>query len=154
MTNPLACPKLKGGMMKIKLLTLVVLMSLTAVSGALAVDEGQTQPRLDKASAYYGQIVDLIPTTSGAGNVKGIQCRFSSGATYLLASFVVDGGTPQSFRIPDNQFSPADSSGARYTEFIPMNIRFDSSIRVQMVRSTGSPLDSGSITCVASWGLD
>lgn len=92
--------------MKIKLPALVVLMSLTMVSGAFAVDEGQTQPRLNSASAYYGQVVDLIPATSGAGNVKGIQCTFSSGAIYVLASFVVDGGTPQSFRIPHSQFFP------------------------------------------------
>jgi hypothetical protein len=140
--------------MRLRASIMVIVLGLTAFSSAWAADEGQTQPRLDKAQISYGQTVDLVPLTSGSGNVKGIQCKFGSGvsASQLHIAFSIDGGTAQSIQIPYTQFSPADSNGIRYSDFIPMNLRFETSIRIQMTRS-GS-IDSGNVTCVASWALD
>ena len=140
--------------MKIKLSALVVLMSLTMVSGAFAVDEGQTKPRFNSADLNApNSTADLIPYTAGSGNIKGIQCMWPSGAdadAFLYVKFYVNGGAAQTFTFLSYGFS-RDFEGDYYTGFIPMNVRFDTSIRVQLQRIGGDWL---STPCVVSWGLD
>ncbi|HEX7186440.1 MAG TPA: hypothetical protein VF756_31760 [Thermoanaerobaculia bacterium] len=134
-----------------KPLTLFVLL-LTLAPTAWAVDDGQTKPRLTSASLYSPSTsADIIPTTNGSGNVKGLQCLFILQSP-IVAYFYVDGAAAQTITISPENF-PEDSVAARFTGFIPYNIRFGSSIRVQMQRYA-SPVSYGTITCTASWALD
>ena len=127
---------------------------LTIVPGAWAVDDGQTSPRFNRADLVSSNTsADIIPLTSGSGNVKGFQCEYGTGvfSSKLRISFYVDGGTAQS--APLYLFPVVDSPGSQYvTAFIPMNVRFQSSIRVLFERLGIS--GTGGSGCVVSWGLD
>jgi hypothetical protein len=136
--------------MKTRLVTLALALTLTAASSAFAVDEGNSVLKLSKVSQSYGTSVDLIPLTTGAGNLKGIHCNLGTVSQLLSLKITLDGGTTQAFIIRPYFI---DGSGNEHTGFIPMNLRFETSIRVQTER-LGSPVTSGTTTCVASWGLD
>jgi len=122
----------------------ILFISLTA-SAAFAADDGNTKPRLSTGSAtYYSGAQDIIFTTSGSGNVKGVSCNlFSSGASII---FTVNGAATQTIDVSNAVF--ADANGDKHTGWIPMNIRFTSSIRVQ-VQASGAQAD-----CYVSWALD
>lgn len=132
-----------------------LLLALSA-SSAWAVDEGQTRPRFNRADLVSPNTsADIIPLTSGSGNVKGFQCEWGTAVipNKLQISFYVDGGLAQStslwlFPIQTDTYG----SGLATTAFIPMNVRFESSIRARLERSSLS--GSGSSACVVSWGLD
>lgn len=131
-----------------------IFLSLTA-SRANAADDGQTRPRLSTATITSpSTTVDLIPSTSGSGNLKGIHCIFDSTATNRTqqVNIYVNGGTAQSLIVDATSF-PQDNTGRPYTTFIPMNVRFTTSLQVQLTR-TASPGVSYDVTCVASWALD
>lgn len=133
-----------------------VLFTLTA-SRANAVDDGQTRPRLSEATITSpSTTVDLIPLTSGSGNLKGIHCIFDATASNRIqpVDIFVNGGAAQTLLIDASSFpQESDGTGRTYTTFIPMNVRFGSSIKVQLTRGS-SPGVSFSVTCVASWALD
>lgn len=135
--------------MKTRLVALALALTLAAASSAFAVDEGNSVLKLSEVSQSYGTSVDLIPLTTGAGNLKGIHCNLGT-ASQLSLKITLDGGTTQAFII---RYYFVDGNGSRQTGFIPMNLRFETSIRVQTER-LGSPVTSGTTTCVASWGLD
>lgn len=135
--------------MKARLFALTLALVLTAASSAFAVDEGNSVLKLSEVSQGYGTSVDLIPLTNGAGNLKGIHCNLGT-ASQLTLKITLDGGTTQSFTI---RWDFVDNSGQRRTHVIPMNLRFETSIRVQTER-LGSPVTSGQTSCFASWGLD
>jgi hypothetical protein len=114
-----------------------------------AVDDGQTRPKLSYGTLSSGGSVDIIATTNGSGNIKGIHCLFENSA--VLGIYVyVNGGSAQVLPI-DYSYFPQDINGYYATGFIPYNIRFGSSIRVQMSRTAGS---SAWTNCVVSWALD
>ncbi len=136
--------------MKFKLLVLSAVLSLAMASTAVAIDEGQTRPRLNSEGAFGGQTTYLIPLTQGAGNIKGISCNFVSSSAKVKINFTIDGGSVQQITIHADHYPIIDSRNR--SPFIPMNVRFESSILVQMDR-TGST-GSGESFCVASWGLD
>lgn len=98
--------------------------------------------------------VNLIPSTSGSGNVRGILCNFpsSAGGASVKVIFTVDGGTASSFII-DPVFLERESNGAGQfvSGWIPMDIEFTSSIQIQL---NNTLLGTATIRCWASWGLN
>jgi len=136
-------------MMLGKTLALSALFTVLAASAALAVDEGNTKPKTNSAYVGYTLSADVINQTSVSGNIKGISCRFSTSSTSGSVVFTVNGGTDQTVNLSSVDY-PTDSTGAFYTGWIPMNIRFSSSIRVQVQHTH----DGGEFGCVVSWALD
>lgn len=124
-------------------------LALSIASSAWAVDEGQTKPRLSTQFVGTQTTLDLIPLTSGSGNIKGFQCTSTAPLTTRL-HFYVDGGVAQTID-PGLVLIFSDADGGLYSSVIPMNIRFESSIKVTLQKSS---LTSGSIRCVVSWALD
>jgi hypothetical protein len=136
-----------------KLAILSILFIVLTASAAFAADDGNTKPRLSTGAAtYYSGSQDIISTTSGSGNVKGVSCNIYYSPSYpargASVSFTVNGGTAQAIDV----LTPAiaDANGDRHTGWIPMNIRFTSSIRVQVQISGGN----SNIDCSVSWALD
>jgi hypothetical protein len=140
-----------------KLLFLASLIGLWVAPATWAVDNGQTHPRLNRATITSpNTTVDLVPSTSGAGNLKGINCIFDAGAWFRdqPIEILVDGGSSQVIDILALDFpQESDSLGRASTGFIPMNVRFGTSIQVRLKRSN-SPAVNYNVTCVASWALD
>jgi hypothetical protein len=135
--------------MKSYVLTTLLVLSLLPPTTALASDDGQTQPRLNHAAAIFPNTsVDVLPTTNGVGNIKGIQCTFVNNATGTVNIFV-NGGAAQTLIISGGDY-PRDVDGVTYTGWIPFNIRFTSSIRVQLQKGN----QNGQVACSVSWGLD
>ena len=134
--------------MKSFLLTTLLTLSLF-VPTALASDDGQTQPRLDYGAVIFPNTsTDLISTTNGTGNIKGIQCRFVNGVQGTINIFV-NGGSAQALTLKGSSF-PVDVNGENFSGWIPFNVRFTSSIRVQLQKGSAT----GQISCAVSWGLD
>ena len=141
-------------MKTIRLSTLSALvLALSIASGAWAVDEGQTKPRLNSNSVMTNTTVDIIPLTSGSGKIQGFVCRLSPPAPGYATPvarlhFYVDGGAAQTI---DPMLVPANESEGLYTmQTVPMNVRFESSIKVTLQKTGGY----GELYCVVSWGLD
>jgi hypothetical protein len=125
---------------------------LVLAPAAWAADDGQTRPRLN--SAYLSSpntSTDIIATTNGSGNVKGVHCQFLVGVPVVI-NFYVDGGSAQSITLFSSDF-PVDDNLNGFTGWIPYNVRFSSSIRVQMQRAM-SPATYGTTGCLVSWALD
>ena len=125
--------------------------------GAMAADDGQTQPKVNtNATNSSSTPVDVIPTTNGSGNVKGVSCALAADGSGNFpgarVKFTVDGGAVQTVDLHEFQ-TPYDDAGTltAYTGWVPFNVRFSSSIRVQIQKT--SPSGSG-IDCAVSWGLD
>jgi len=138
------------------LFAVLVMGVLCVAPAAFAADDGQTQPKVNtNATNSSSTPVDLIPSTNGSGNVKGISCRLAgNGSSFPGARvrFTVDGGTVQIVDLYEFM-TPYDdgSSVTAYTGWVPFNVRFSSSIRVQIQKT--SPSGNG-IDCAASWALD
>ena len=136
--------------MKSFVLATLIVISLFAPT-AWASDDGQTQPRLTYAERVSPNTsIDIIGTTNGAGNIKGIYCKsinFSRGKINIF----VNGGSAQVLEIEPGLY-PADSNGDYFTGWIPFNVRFTTSIRVQLEKQAGS--GTGILGCQVSWGLD
>lgn len=132
---------------------LTLVLAFLAVPCAYAVDEGQSQPKLSRkvlASSSSSLSGDLIPLTSGSGNVKGVIC--SSGTYSVVANaqihFYVDGGPARTLSLTDYPFLV--DNFIYNTGMMPMNVRFETSIRIVIQRSA----TSDGLTCAATWGLD
>jgi len=127
-----------------KLATLSILSIFLTATAAFAADDGNTKPRMSTAAVFYGT-ADIINQTSVSGNVKGVSCSYVNGSgAYLI--FTVNGATPQTI---DVSGGIPDVNGDTHTGWIPMNIRFTSSIRVQIQHA-----GSGQSVCTVSWALD
>jgi hypothetical protein len=132
-------------MRRFVLVSLVLLTQAFAVDTVLGSDEGQTQPRLNSGSTLYpNDYVEIVPSTNGSGNVKGIRC---TNTVPVWIKIYVNGGTAQTLTFdggPDVDFD---------SQWVPMNVRFSSSIRVRMERpSSLNGTDPG--VCRVSWALD
>jgi len=127
-----------------KLAILSILFLFSTASATFAADDGNTKPRLSSAGTLTGSTTDIVNQSSVAGNVKGAACNFYNVATSGSLTFTVNGGTAQAFNLPSGV---PDSNGDRHTGWIPMNIRFTSSIRIQVS-------GNGTIDCDVSWALD
>jgi hypothetical protein len=128
-----------------------LVLALSIASGAWAVDEGQTKPRLNSNETDSNTTVDIIPLTSGSGNIKGFQCKKFPGDVIAgtRLHFYVDGGAAQTID-PGGIIRLVDGNGDHYSASFPLNIRFASSIRVTLQKTFGT----GTIWCAVSWGLD
>lgn len=122
-----------------------ILSVFFAASAAFAADDGNTRPRMSSAAVFSGT-ADIINQTSVSGNVKGVYCHYVNTAGANLI-FTVNGGTAQTI---DVSGGTPDVNGETRNGWIPMNIRFTSSIRVQIQHTGGS----GQSVCVVSWALD
>ncbi len=117
----------------------VVLLSIATATNAFAGDDGNTQPKLTQGGVGGGisSPQDIIGTTNGTGNVKGVQCSSPSsgnlGSTSI--SFYVNGGSAQTLNLANTQVL-LDSASNYYISFIPMNVRFTSSIRSAIGRTS------------------
>lgn len=131
---------------------LVLVLSLSVAAGAWAVDDGQTQPRLNDGMVNLSTTsFDIIPLTSGSGNVKAFQCLISETSNHSLRlHFYVDGGAAQTID-PKEAIFHTDVNGNRFTE-VPLNVRFETSIRVNLQKVSGSSPTAEQ--CAVSWGLD
>lgn len=129
-----------------------LVLALLVVPYAYAADEGQSQPKLNKQILAFANLSrDLVPLTSGSGNVKGIICSSSSYAVLAGAQihFYVDGSSARTLSLTDYPVLVGGDLSCN-TGMIPMNVRFETSIRIGIQRSS----TSDGLTCVASWGLD
>ena len=133
-------------------LSFAVLIALIVFTfPASAADDGQTQPRLSSAGLIYPNTsADAIATTSGSGNVKGVQCLFLPGSNGVINIFV-NGGSAQALAMNAAEY-PADYNNVNFSGWLPLNVRFTTSIRVQLQKPVGS--GTGSFSCVVSWALD
>jgi hypothetical protein len=127
-----------------------LVLALSIASGAWAVDEGLTRPRLDSGSVSTNATVDVVPLTSGSGNIKGFQCLQSTTLFSTRLHFYVDGGAAQTIDFNQALYHPSPDDSYVYSDMIPTNIRFGSSIRVTLQKSSGT----GYVKCTVSWGLD
>lgn len=128
-----------------------LVLALSIASGAWAVDEGQTKPRLNSNGVSTNITDDVIPLTSGSGNIKGFQCSHNtSSALNTRLHFYVDGGAAQTLDPGQVLFHVSSDGSGYYSDMVPMNIRFGSSIRVTVQKLSGT----GTVWCVVSWGLD
>jgi len=128
-----------------KLSILSILFLLLTASATFAADDGNTKPRLNNAAIFSGT-ADIINQSSVSGNVKGVSCNFAS-TSQANVIFTVNGGTAQTINMPGGF---VDANGDRHTGWVPMNIRFTSSIRVQIQYASGG----GQADCDVSWALD
>ena len=129
-----------------------IALFLVLSPAAWAADDGQTRPRLNSASlGSPNTSADIISTTNGSGNVKGVYCQFLVSVPVVI-NFYVDGGSAQSITLFSSDF-PVDDNLNGFTGWIPYNVRFSSSIRVQMQRAM-SPATYGTTICLVSWALD
>jgi hypothetical protein len=120
-----------------------------------AAHAGNVTPKYSTANIFTASsTVNLIPSTSGSGNVRGIKCIFpstASGASVKIL-FTVDGGTATSFIIdPSNLERESNGAGQFTSGWVPLDIEFTSSIQLQL-NNTG--LGTASIVCWAAWGLN
>ena len=115
-------------------------------SATFAADDGNTKPRLNNSGVINTGTADIINQSSVSGNVKGVSCNFFNTAQANII-FTVNGATAQTINIPGGV---PDVNGDRHTGWIPMNIRFTSSIRVQIQFASGI----GLVDCDVSWALD
>lgn len=137
-------------------LAALVVSYLCVAHVVMAADDGQTQPKVNSnATNSSSTPVDVVPTTNGSGNVKGVSCALAANGSSFPGArvkFTVNGGAVQTVDLYEFQ-TPYNDAGAltAYTGWVPFNIRFSSSIRVQ-IQKTSAP--GNGIDCAVSWGLD
>jgi hypothetical protein len=130
-------------MRKLFLVVSILVLTAALAPSAWAADDGNTQPKLNTGNIWApNDAVDIIATTSGTGNVKGVRCTVTSGATLKI---YVNGGSAQSLDV----FGTTVSGD---TMWIPMNVRFTSSIRVRL--ENGGAYQTSGGQCWVSWALD
>src|SRR5687768_6152692 len=135
------------------IVTVLVLVFVT--STMMAADDGQTQPRLNYATNSSSVVlVDIVPATNGSGNVKGVHCMMTSNSTSTasaVVTFTVDGGAAQSVTVDAGYFPYIDLAGLPlvYSGWVPFNIRFASSIRVQVKKAAAAT--GTAVSCGVSW---
>lgn len=124
------------------IITLVLGLTMVAAPAAKAADDGNTQLKLNSVYLYYpNDAYDAINTT-GSGNIKAIRCNNLNAP--MTMQLTVNGGTTQSF-------TNVGDSGTD-TLWIPMNIRFTSSVHLRFVNGTSYQFNG--CTCSVSWGID
>jgi hypothetical protein len=134
-------------------LLLAALLVLVLPSMASASIGGNAIPHYSFAEIFSANsTIDLVPTTSGSGNVWGVKCIFPSnaGGATLLVQFTLDGGTTRTITL-DPTFLEQDENSRFVTGWIPMDLAFSTSVRIQLSNvSQGTARDD----CWASWGTN
>jgi hypothetical protein len=119
---------------------------------------GPTRPKYSRLSVTgpNGTYSDLIPITSGAGYLNAINVYFpayggSTYSSYCNIEVTIDGGTALVFDVQAGDFNvnPQDPPGTT-SGFIPLNLRFSTSIRVRGTRTGGN----AEVIFTAAWALD
>ena len=130
----------------------VITLALPFASQAATVG-GNTVPHYNHAQiSSSNSTVDLVPLTSGAGNVWGVKCIFASNAAgaSVNVQFTLDGGTTRTITLDPTNFEQEEFS--RFVSgWIPMDLTFSSSVRIQL---NNSGLGTTTIDCYASWGTN
>ncbi len=137
---------------------LLVLPSL-----ALAQDGGGTKLfYVTATSTNPNTTITLFNQTTGPGNLKGISCLFvgspdtaSPPGSLVNVYVTVDGGTQQTITLSAINF-PEDGSSTKqeFTGFLPYNVRFSTSLKVQLNRNNNVSGTYNSIVCGATYDLD
>jgi hypothetical protein len=130
-------------MRKLFLVAFVLVLTTALAPTAWAADDGNTQPKFSSGylNSPYGYY-EVIGTTSGTGNVKGIRCSTND---TVYVNIYVNGGSAQQLIFVQGAVANYD------TEWVPMNVRFTSSIRVRIERPNSTyTVDQ----CYVSWALD
>ena len=124
----------------------------------LGITLGPTRPRYSRMnSSTINSYIDLIPLTSGAGYLNGINVYFpGDGSNFSSACNIevtIDGGVAQvvSVLADDFTYDPTMAPGTN-TGFIPFDLRFNSSLRVRVTRTNGTQFSAVFFT--AAWSLD
>lgn len=131
-------------MRKVLSVAVVLVLTTALAPAAWAADDGNTQPKLSYGyTQYAGDYYEIVATTSGTGNVKGVHCTNTVPVNILV---YVNGGSAQTLNV--NGFGANNDSG-----WIPMNVRFTSSIRVRMERPS-FPTGFDEAQCAVSWAFD
>ena len=134
-------------------LVLAALIVLALPSASRASVGGNAIPHYNHAQIYAtNTTVDLVPSTNGSGNVWGIRCIFPSNGngSSVNVQLTVDGGTTRTITLDPGYFDQDEYS--RYVSgWIPMDIAFSTSIRIQL-NNTG--LGTAYIDCWAYWGTN
>ena len=122
----------------------------------LGLTNGPTKPRFNRASSFTNNsYVDLIPLTSGAGYLNGINVLFpADGNVYVSACNIevtIDGAAAQVIAVRRDDFENEFTTNIN-TGFIPLDLRFNSSLRVRVTRTEGTSFTSA--TFAAAWSLD
>lgn len=124
----------------------------------LGITLGPTRPRYNRLTVIgpNGTYSDLIPLTSGAGYLNGINVYFpayggSTYSSYCNIEVTIDGGTAQVLDVQAGDFNttPHEPPGT-VTGFIPLHLRFSTSIRVRGARTAGN----AEVIFTAAWALD
>jgi hypothetical protein len=136
-----------------KALVALVVVFVCAAHAAMAGDDGQTQPKLNTASSNSSSTpTDLIASTNGTGNIKGVTCVLnhdgSGNQPTAIVKFYVNGGGAQTVALSGFQ-GVANSAG--YTGWVPYNVRFTSSIQITIQKQTSF---GNAVDCAVSWALD
>lgn len=139
--------------MKASLKLLVAILAVFLIpSAAMASIGGNAVPQYSHGQIFAtNSTVDLIPSTSGSGNVWGVQCIMQSTGAAVTVKFTVDGGTTHSITVDSTAFAQ-EETGHPVSGWIPMNIAFSTSIHVQL-NNTGLGTAT-TIDCWASWGTN
>ena len=133
-----------------KLLAAAVIVFLVP-SAARASIGGNAIPKYSYGQIWSSnQTMDVIPTTSASGNVWGVRCIIPSTNDSVDVKFTVDGGTVRTITL-DPLYFEVDANGNHTSGWIPTNIAFSTSIRVQIHNTS---LTTGTINCWASWGTN
>jgi hypothetical protein len=133
---------------KLLLAAAVVLVLPSAVHASVG---GNAIPKYSYAQLFApNSTVDLIPTTSGSGNVWGIRCITSSTSDSIVVTFTVDGNPSHTITIDPLLFE-VDPNGRLISGWLNLDVAFSTSIHVQIHNTT---LTAGTIDCWASWGLN
>jgi len=138
--------------MKVCCTLLVAAVIVFAVpSAARASVGGNAIPKYSYGQIYApNQTIDVIPTTSASGNVWGVRCIIPSTSDPVDVKFTVDGGTVRTITL-DPLYFEVDANGNHVSGWIPTDIAFSTSIRIQIHNTS---LTAGDINCWASWGTN
>lgn len=130
------------------------LLTLLIAPGAQAADDGQTHPKLTSGAMSWGgggYSTDIIGLTSGSGNIKGFFCSSINGAlSSSTIQIYVNGGSAQILNLVDAPAIQDNDGMTYYTGWVPLNVRFSTSIKVQLTRSN----TNSQVGCSVSWALD
>jgi len=136
--------------MKTRLALALVLLALVP-----AMVSATETPKYSAATiSTSNSTVDLIPSTSGSGDLWGLKCIFPSTSTgqSVKILYTIDGGAATSYIIdPTSIERESDGAGQFTTGWIPLHVHFASSVRVQL---NNTSLGTIAINCWASWGLN
>jgi len=123
----------------------------------LGITLGPTKPRYNRLShaGPNGTFSDLIPLTSGAGYLNGINVLFlgdsSNNSSDCSIEVTIDGGAAQVIAVSRSDYTP-DFGFHINTGFIPLDLRFNTSVRVRGARTGGTQFSSVGFTI--AWSLD